>query len=92
MMAAHARYPLLSDLGGERRTKPVPPEPDRLIADADPALRQEDDVARRQCAVAHPPGRVSRPRQHLMQISGLKRATRRARPAAAAAMTALTSL
>src|SRR5271166_2398990 len=25
---AHARYPLLSDLGGEHRTKPVPPRAD----------------------------------------------------------------
>jgi hypothetical protein len=30
--AAHVRYPPLSDLGGEHRTKPVPPEPDCLVA------------------------------------------------------------
>ena len=32
---------LLADLGGEHRAKPVPPKPDGLIADVDPALGQE---------------------------------------------------
>ena len=32
---AHAA---LTNLGGEHRTKPVPPEPDGLMADVDPAL------------------------------------------------------
>jgi hypothetical protein len=31
----------LSDLRGEHRTKPVPPEPNRLVADIDAALEQE---------------------------------------------------
>src|SRR5271167_5062261 len=35
-IAAHVRDPLLSDLGGEHRAKPVPPEPDGLVADVDP--------------------------------------------------------
>jgi len=39
--AAHARNPLLSDLGREHRTKPVPPKSDGLMADVDPALSQE---------------------------------------------------
>jgi len=48
-IAAHVRYPLLSDLGGEHRAKPVPPKPDGLMADVDPALGQEIlDVAQRQ--------------------------------------------
>src|SRR6201990_2088588 len=37
-IAAHVRDPLLSDLGGEHWTKPVPPKPDCLVADVDPAL------------------------------------------------------
>src|SRR5208337_3153255 len=37
-IAAHVRDPLLADLGGEHRAKPVPPKPDRLMADVDPAL------------------------------------------------------
>jgi hypothetical protein len=46
---AHVRDPLLSDLGGEHRTKPVPPEPDGLMADLDPTLGQQIlDVAQRQ--------------------------------------------
>ena len=46
---AHVRYPLLSDLGGKHRAKPVPAKPDRLMADVDPALGQEIlDVAQRQ--------------------------------------------
>src|SRR5579863_5825207 len=41
--------PLLADLGGEHRPKPVPPKPDGLVTDVDPALRQEIfDVAQRQ--------------------------------------------
>src|SRR5271169_6111319 len=48
-IAAYVRYPLLSDLGGEHRAKPVPPKPDGLMADVDPALGQEIlDVAQRQ--------------------------------------------
>src|SRR5271166_4541983 len=48
-IAAHVRDPLLSDLGGKHRAKPVPPKPDRLMADVDPALGQEIlDVAQRQ--------------------------------------------
>ena len=48
-IAVYVRDPLLSDLGGEHRTKPVPPKPDGLIADVDPALGQEIlDVAQRQ--------------------------------------------
>jgi hypothetical protein len=33
--------PLSSDLGGKHRSKPVPPEPDSLMADVDPALMQQ---------------------------------------------------
>src|ERR1700755_1801901 len=48
-IAARVRAPLLSDLGGEHRTKPVPPKTDCLVADVDPALgRQILDVAKRQ--------------------------------------------
>jgi hypothetical protein len=39
--AARLRHPLVSDLGGEHRAKPVLPEPDRLVADVDPALGQK---------------------------------------------------
>src|SRR5208337_5420444 len=39
-IAAHVRYPPLSDLGSKHR-KPVPPKPDCLMADVDPALGQE---------------------------------------------------
>src|SRR5271167_2670225 len=39
--AAHVPYPPLSDLGGEHRTKPVPPKSDGLMADVDPPLGQE---------------------------------------------------
>jgi hypothetical protein len=35
------RDPLLANLGGERRPKPIPPETYGLLADADPALGQE---------------------------------------------------
>jgi hypothetical protein len=46
---AHVRYPPLSDLGSKHRAKPVPPKPDRLMADVDPALGQEIlDIAQRQ--------------------------------------------
>ena len=39
----------LSDLRGEHRSETVPPEPDRLMADFDPALGQQIlDVAKRQ--------------------------------------------
>ena len=48
-IAAHVRDPPLADLGGEHRAKPVPPEPHGLMADVDPALRQEIlDIAQRQ--------------------------------------------
>src|SRR5579863_5727549 len=48
-IAPHVRDPLLADLGGEHRPKPVPPKPDGLVTDVDPALRQEIlDVAQRQ--------------------------------------------
>src|SRR5271167_809971 len=47
--AAHVRGASLADLGGEHWTKPIPPEPDRLVADVDPALGQQIlDVAQRQ--------------------------------------------
>jgi hypothetical protein len=48
-IATHVRDALLSDLGSKHRTKPVPPKPDRLMADVDPALGQQIlDVAQRQ--------------------------------------------
>jgi hypothetical protein len=38
----------LSDLGGEYRSKPVPPKPDGLVANVDTALGQQIlDVAQR---------------------------------------------
>ena len=37
-IAAHVRNASLSDPRGEYRAKPVPPEPDGLVADVDPAL------------------------------------------------------
>src|SRR5271170_6469551 len=47
--AAHVRGTSLADLGGEHWTKPVPPEPDGLVADVDPAFGQQIlDVAQRQ--------------------------------------------
>jgi hypothetical protein len=47
--AAHVRGASLADLGGEHWAKPIPPEPDGLMADVDPALGQEIfDVAQRQ--------------------------------------------
>ena len=46
--AKEVRDPLLPDLGGEHRAKLVPPKPDRIMADVDPALGQEIlDVAQR---------------------------------------------
>src|SRR5271165_4244360 len=46
---AHVRYPPFSDLSAKHRAESVPPKPDRLIADLDPALGQEIlDVAQRQ--------------------------------------------
>ena len=48
-IARHVRDASLTNLGGEHRAKPVPPEPDGLVADVDPALGQEIlDVAKRQ--------------------------------------------
>jgi hypothetical protein len=45
---AHVRDASLTNLGGEHRAKPVPPEPDRLMADVDPSLSPEVlDVAQR---------------------------------------------
>ena len=47
--AAHVRNPPLPDLRCEHRAKPVPPKPDGLMADVDPALGQEIfDVSKRQ--------------------------------------------
>src|SRR5271166_1555738 len=40
-IAAHMRDASLADLGGEHRAKPVPPEPDGLMADVDPELGQQ---------------------------------------------------
>ena len=37
-MVAHVRHSPLANLGGEHWAKPVPPEPDRLVADVDSAL------------------------------------------------------
>ena len=43
------RNPLLSDLSREQRTKPIPPKPNRFVADLDAALIQQVfDVAPRQ--------------------------------------------
>src|SRR5208283_396956 len=48
-IAAHMRHLPLADLGGEHWAKPVPPKPDGLMADVDPALGQQIlDVAQRQ--------------------------------------------
>src|SRR6202034_550859 len=48
-IAAHVCDASLTNLGREHRAKPVPPEPDGLVADVDPALGQEIlDVAQRQ--------------------------------------------
>jgi hypothetical protein len=40
-IAAHMRHSPLADLGGEHWAKPVPPKPDGLVADVDPALGQQ---------------------------------------------------
>jgi hypothetical protein len=37
-IGAHVRDSSLADLGGEHWAKPVPPEPDGLMADIDAAL------------------------------------------------------
>ena len=44
-----------SDLAGEHRTEPVPPEPNRLVADIDPPLEQEilDPSQRKRIADVH---------------------------------------
>src|SRR6202142_3650108 len=48
-IGAHVRDSSLADLGGEHWAKPVPPEPDGLLADIDAALGQQIlDVAQRQ--------------------------------------------
>src|SRR5271166_6287789 len=48
-IAARMRDASLADLGGEHWAKPVPPEPDGLMTDVNPALGQQIlDVARRQ--------------------------------------------
>jgi hypothetical protein len=63
------RYPPFSDLSGKHRAESVPPKPDRLMADVDPALGQEIlDVAQRQ--------RVLHVHQH-RQTDYLGRATER---------------
>ena len=48
----HSIHPLLADLGGEDRAEPVPPEPDRPVANLDPTLvkkvlRQRSDSGKR---------------------------------------------
>jgi hypothetical protein len=40
-ISAHPTAPFPSDLRGEHRAKSVPPEPNRFVADVDPALVQE---------------------------------------------------
>src|SRR5271156_6507577 len=48
-IAAHVPDASLTNLGGEHRAKPVPPEPHSLVADVDSALDQQIlDVAQRQ--------------------------------------------
>ena len=52
-IAAHVCHSPLADLGGEHWAKPVPPKPDGLMADVDPALGQQIlDVAQRQWVFA----------------------------------------
>jgi hypothetical protein len=47
--AAHPADPLAPDVAGEHGTEPVPPHPHRLVAQVDPALKQEVlDVPQRQ--------------------------------------------
>jgi hypothetical protein len=45
-IGSHLHDPPLSDLGGEYRPKPVPPKPDGLVADIDPALGQRSSTLR----------------------------------------------
>jgi hypothetical protein len=45
-IAAHVRETSLTNLSGEHRAKPVPPEPDGLVADVDPALGQQSSTLR----------------------------------------------
>jgi hypothetical protein len=53
-VAAHLHDPSLTDLSGEHRAKPVPPEPDGLVTYIDPVLGQEiPDVAQRVLHVHH---------------------------------------
>ena len=48
-IAPHIRDSSLANLGGEHWSKPVPPEPNGLMADIDAALGQQIlDVAQRQ--------------------------------------------
>jgi hypothetical protein len=48
-MAAHPCDTSFANLAGEHRAKSVPPEPDRLVANVDPALGQQIlDIAQRQ--------------------------------------------
>jgi hypothetical protein len=39
-------HPLLPDVASEQQPEPVPPEPDRLMADVDPALEQQSSTFR----------------------------------------------
>ena len=46
-MSAKVLNPISSDLGGEHRAEPVPPEPKRFVADIDATLMQQIlDVAK----------------------------------------------
>ena len=38
---SHALYPAFPDLGGEDRTEPVPPVPDRIVTDIDTVFVQQ---------------------------------------------------
>ena len=40
--ALHPANPLAPDIGGEQRPEPVPPQPDRFMADVDTALEQAE--------------------------------------------------
>jgi hypothetical protein len=40
-IAAYVRDASLEDLGGEHWAKPIPPEPNGLVADVDPAFGQQ---------------------------------------------------
>jgi hypothetical protein len=54
-IAAHTPYPRFPDFCCEHRAEPVPPEPDCLMADVDPALGQKIlDVAQRQRVLGPP--------------------------------------